>query len=87
MTMAEGKQALRPDEVFRAFLKLGLISFGGPLARIGYLREEFVIRPHWLDDASCSDLVATIYNPVWIEGVKNTHDAAAAVVAFGLLQW
>ena len=45
MTMAEGKQALRPDEVFRAFLKLGLISFGGPLARIGYLREEFVIRP------------------------------------------
>ena len=54
----EGKQAPRLGEVFRAFLKLGLISFGGPVAHIGYLREEFVIRRRWLDDVAYSDLVA-----------------------------
>ena len=32
-------------------------------------------------------LLAALYNPVWIEGVKSPRDAAAAVVAFGLLQW
>ena len=48
----------RLGEVFQAFLKLGLISFGGPVAHIGYLREEFVIKRRWLDDAAFSDLVA-----------------------------
>jgi chromate transporter len=41
-----------------AFLKLGLISFGGPVAHISYLREEFVRRRGWLTDAAYSDLVA-----------------------------
>jgi chromate transporter len=39
-------------------LKLGLISFGGPVAHIGYFREEFVVRRRWIDDATFSDLVA-----------------------------
>jgi chromate transporter len=47
----------RAPEVLRAFLKLGLTSFGGPVAHIGYFREEFVVRRRWLDDAAFSDLV------------------------------
>jgi chromate transporter len=47
-----------PIEVLRAFLKLGLISFGGPIAHVGYFRAEFVTRRGWLDDATYSDLVA-----------------------------
>ena len=45
-------------EVLRVFLKLGLISFGGPLAHIGYFRDEFVMRRRWLDDATYTDIVA-----------------------------
>lgn len=45
-------------EVFLAFLKLGLTSFGGPVAHLGYFRAEFVERRRWLDDKSYSDLVA-----------------------------
>lgn len=45
-------------EVFLAFLKLGLTSFGGPVAHLGYFRTEFVDRRKWLDDKSYSDLVA-----------------------------
>lgn len=45
-------------EVSGAFLKLGLISFGGPVAHIGYLREEFVRRRRWLADTAYADLVA-----------------------------
>ena len=45
-------------EVFAAFLKLGLTSFGGPVAHLGYFRTEFVERRRWLDDRSYADLVA-----------------------------
>lgn len=45
-------------DVFLAFLKLGLTSFGGPVAHLGYFRTEFVDRRGWLDDKSYSDLVA-----------------------------
>jgi chromate transporter len=45
-------------EVFLAFLRLGLTSFGGPIAHLGYFRTEFVERRGWLDDRSYSDLVA-----------------------------
>lgn len=47
-----------PFEVFFAFLRLGLTSFGGPVAHLGYFRTEFVERRKWLDDRSYSDLVA-----------------------------
>jgi len=47
-----------PLEVLIAFLKLGLTSFGGPVAHLGYFRMEFVERRKWLDDKSYSDLVA-----------------------------
>jgi chromate transporter len=45
-------------EVGAVFLRLGLTSFGGPVAHIGYFRDEFVIRRRWLDDRSFADLVA-----------------------------
>jgi chromate transporter len=45
-------------EVLVAFLKLGLTSFGGPVAHLGYFRTEFVERRRWLDDPSYADLVA-----------------------------
>ena len=45
-------------EVFWVFLKLGLTSFGGPIAHLGYFRTEFVERRRWLDDRDYSDLVA-----------------------------
>lgn len=47
-----------PIEVLGAFLKLGLTSFGGPVAHLGYFRSEFVERRRWLDDKGYSDLVA-----------------------------
>lgn len=45
-------------EVFGVFLKLGLTSFGGPIAHLGYFREELVTRRRWLSDAAYGDLVA-----------------------------
>lgn len=44
--------------VFLAFLRLGLTSFGGPIAHIGYFREEFVVRRRWLEERTFTDLVA-----------------------------
>src|SRR5271157_3778466 len=44
-------------EVFLAFLKLGLTSFGGPIAHLGYFRREFVGRRRWLDEPAFADLV------------------------------
>jgi len=45
-------------EVFLAFLKLGLTSFGGPIAHLGYFRDELVVRRKWIDEAAYADLVA-----------------------------
>jgi len=45
-------------EVLLAFLKLGLTSFGGPVAHLGYFRAEIVERRRWLDERSYADLVA-----------------------------
>ena len=47
-----------PREVFSIFLRLGLTCFGGPIAHIGYFRDEFVVRRKWLDEAAYADLVA-----------------------------
>ncbi|NRQ16647.1 Chromate transport protein [Ensifer sesbaniae] len=47
-----------PAEVFAAFLKLGLTSFGGPIAHLGYFRDELVVRRKWIDEAGYADLVA-----------------------------
>lgn len=44
--------------VFLAFLTLGLTSFGGPIAHLGYFRQEFVVRRKWLDEPAYAELVA-----------------------------
>lgn len=44
--------------VFLTFLRLGLTSFGGPVAHLGYFRHEFVERRRWLSEAAYADLVA-----------------------------
>ena len=55
---ATGSARGSPGEVFAAFLKLGLTSFGGPIAHLGYFREELVNRRKWLSDHAYADLVA-----------------------------
>lgn len=44
--------------VFVTFLRLGLTSFGGPVAHLGYFHDEFVVRRKWLDERAYADLVA-----------------------------
>jgi chromate transporter len=56
--MKPGAEARTPFEIFGAFLKLGLTSFGGPIAHLGYFRTEFVSRRRWIDEAGYADLVA-----------------------------
>ena len=45
-------------EIFLVFLRLGLTSFGGPIAHLGYFRQEFVERRKWLNEQIFADLVA-----------------------------
>jgi chromate transporter len=45
-------------EVFVTALKLGLTSFGGPIAHLGYFREEYVVRKKWMDDKTFASAVA-----------------------------
>jgi chromate transporter len=45
-------------EVFLVFLRLGLTSFGGPLAHLGYFRNEFVLRRKWISEENYSGIVA-----------------------------
>lgn len=45
-------------EVFRAFLRLGVTSFGGPVAHLGYFRDDLVARRRWMTDKAYADLVA-----------------------------
>ncbi len=55
----EGESSQRGSfwEVLAAFARLGLTSFGGPVAHLGYFREEFVARRKWVDEQTYADLV------------------------------
>ncbi|PYG55894.1 chromate transporter [Rhizobium sp. UGM030330-04] len=57
-TEVENRGNGTPGEVFAAFLKLGVTSFGGPIAHLGYFRDELVVRRKWIDEAGYADLVA-----------------------------
>ena len=57
-TMTGAKGAGSPFEVLLIYLKLGRSCFGGPIAHIGYFRDEFVVRRRWLDESAYADLVA-----------------------------
>jgi chromate transporter len=56
--MANSGQRSSPVEVFFAFLRLGCMSFGGPIAHLGYFREAFVERRKWLTEASYAEVIA-----------------------------
>jgi chromate transporter len=63
MTLAS-KMALHKEhqpgsalEVLSIFAELGVTCFGGPIAHIGYFRQEFVVRRQWLDNAAYANLV------------------------------
>lgn len=59
--MTDISTGIRRDGFFTIlaiFLRLGLTSFGGPIAHIGYLREEFVTRRRWMSEAAYADLVS-----------------------------
>jgi chromate transporter len=45
-------------EVLAVFARLGLTSFGGPIAHLGYFRQELVVRRKWLDEQNYADLLA-----------------------------
>jgi chromate transporter len=53
----ERRQTGSPLEVLLVFLELGVTCFGGPIAHIGYFREEFVVQRRWLDEGAYADLV------------------------------
>jgi len=53
----KGGQTGSALEVLLVFLKLGVTSFGGPIAHLGYFRDEFVVRRRWLDEPAYADLV------------------------------
>ncbi len=56
--MTDAPRAGTPWEVFRTFFVLGCVSFGGPIAHLGYFREAFVKRRQWITDEAYGDLVA-----------------------------
>ena len=63
MQDTSGRTAVEPAqasaiEVLSVFSRLGLTSFGGPVAHLGYFRDEFVVRRRWLGEAAYADLVA-----------------------------
>jgi len=58
MTTLGQTDRLHPLAIFVIFLRLGLTSFGGPIAHLGYFRQEFVERRKWLDEHAYADLVS-----------------------------
>lgn len=58
MTTSPEPSRSSATSVFLVFLRLGLTSFGGPVAHLGYFREAFVVRRRWLRDDAYADLVA-----------------------------
>ena len=58
LTRGRGRPFSGLAEVFFTALRLGLTSFGGPVAHLGYFREEYVARRKWLDERSFADLIA-----------------------------
>ncbi len=57
-TTEGGNDRERPAGIFRVFLKLGITSFGGPVAHLGFFRQELVAKRKWLSDAAYGDLIA-----------------------------
>ena len=72
----------RSFAIFAIFLRLGLTSFGGPVAHLGYFREAFVERRKWLGDRAYADLVALCQ---FLPGPASSQVGMARVSAPGRL--
>lgn len=62
-TVNDGSRTARPGagrfwEIFGVALRLGLTSFGGPVAHFGYFHDEYVERRRWVDEGTFADLLA-----------------------------
>jgi chromate transporter len=76
-------------EIARVFLRLGLTSFGGPVAHLGYFRKECVERLHWIDDQDYADIMAvcqflpgpTSSQAVFLLGMKRGGFAGAVLAS------
>src|SRR5271157_4384773 len=53
----KNRQRGSPLEVLLVFIRLGVTCFGGPIAHIGYFRDEFVVRRRWIDEQAYADLM------------------------------
>lgn len=53
-------------EILTASFKLGLTSFGGPSAHIGYFRNEYIIKRKWVDESTYADLICLIVFIEWV---------------------
>jgi chromate transporter len=86
MAQIDGRpRAAGAAEVFRAFLRLGLTSFGGPIAHLGYFRDELGLRRRWLSEAAYADLVALCQ---FLPGPASSQVGfALGFLRGGLLQW
>ena len=67
-------------EVLLVFLRLGVTSFGGPIAHLGYFRDELVVRRRWIDEAGYGDLVALCQ---FLPGPASSHVAFALGILRG----
>src|SRR6266403_1838649 len=87
---ATDKVALRGGsalEVLRIFLRLGLTSFGGPVAHLGYFRAEFVERRRWLDEPAFAYGVTELGDlsqAAWLHGLKIVAVAVVAQAVWGM---
>lgn len=52
------QQHLSPLRIFLIYLRLGCLSFGGPVAHFGYFKDEFVSQRKWLSEAHYAELLA-----------------------------
>jgi hypothetical protein len=78
-----GQTVLEP---FLLFLRLGLTSFGGPIAHLGYFRQEFVERRKWLTEQTFGILLAALYQPIWTSAIDSARSLALALTLFAGLQ-
>jgi hypothetical protein len=72
-------------EVFRAFLKLGLTSFGGTIAHLGYFRDELALRRKWIDEAELRRHARISQIRYWRARHRNFRLCRASPPSFELL--
>ena len=77
---AAGSSSSHVLEVLAVATRLGLTSFGGPVAHLGYFREEYVVRRKWLDETTYADLVALCQ---FLPGPASSQDGIAIGITRG----